>query len=83
VSGAIFALCLGALAFAQGVPLATRPAATLRWMRGLHPAIRFFLLRNDPNKMTVSDAQTAGYACFTFAALCIVVAILAFTRVVK
>jgi hypothetical protein len=74
--GVLFILALAGVSFAQGIPLARRPAATLTWLRRLPPFARFFL-RVNPHSYGVEDARNWGIAYIVFGCLCISVAIAA------
>ena len=78
--GILFALA--GLSFAQGIPLVRRPAATLKWVRGLPPFARFFL-RVNPFSYGVEDAYYGGVAYIVFGCLCILMAIAASVRFFK
>jgi|GEM_PF-4868692 len=80
--GALFALALACLCFAQGIPLARRPDATLEWLRGL-PLVARFLLRANPYSYGVKEARSSGIGYIVFGCLCIVVAVAAEVGLLK
>lgn len=82
MTGGIFALCLAAVMLLQGVPSVRNPAATLRFVRSLPKAVKFFF-RGNVDTMTVEDVRTGGWLYVVFACICVTVAILSLSGIIR